>query len=210
MKKVIIFILVLVFVHQFVQAETLGDLLTGFRYRIDETDSSNSVIVNAAGRYFIDQAQDKYVRMTGYLHKDTDIVYDDTTPDYALPSGFKMVEGVMVKNNNFWYRTVPNPYFLRDTNITSWFVGWSDPATARLYMRGGTLADGDTVRVFYRSTASSLDTTTDTCEVPTDEQVHIIDEAILMYQEAKQNFQAQQALWQQLRIDEGVLKTEGK
>jgi len=209
MKRVLILLLVPIFCSLHLHAQTAGDMVTGFRYAIDETDTASSVVTNTAVLYFLNKAQYRYSLTHDAIEKSTRIIYSDDSADYGLPGDFVMAKGVVVNRANYWEPALPNPFFLRDTNVTNWYVAFDSVHEARLYIRTK-LGAGDTIRVTYRALAEKLDSLADTSDVPVELQGEIVDEAILMYLTAKANYSAEQALWQQRRIDEGIIKPEGQ
>ena len=85
-----------------------------------------------------------------------------------------------------------------------------DDDTIRVIYQGA-LRDGDTLRVEYLAAATSMGTDTNAiCQVPTDLQGFIVEEALGYYYGYLRMFQQQALIWQWVRIDMGVARPEGQ
>lgn len=191
------------------QAVTLvSDLIIDFRILTDEDTTKGSLVTNTEIVVFLNRGQDKIVRLGGYLKKSTDVICSDDSNSYGLPLTFRRLDGIAVfaMNENFnWTKVFNNPFFMIDTTVYQYYISWSHPDSARIYFKGD-FWEGDTIRVSYTGDASDLDTLTDTCEVPTDLQAFIIEEAIANYYRSRKNFTAQQQSQNQTRLDMGLIK----
>jgi hypothetical protein len=209
MKRVVIFLLMSIAFFYSGRADTLGGLLDRFNQRIGEPDSAYAFMSNTAKMNFIDMAQDKIVRIGNFLQRRVDVTFSRDSLKYALPVNFKKVTGVTVwGTDSVWYQVAMNQNFATETDLFQFFIAWANPDTAEIYLKGKQFYDGMTVRVFYLATAASLDTVTDTCEVPDDLEVYIIEEAMSFYRQAMTDYGTAQAIYQQVRLDLGVLQPQ--
>jgi hypothetical protein len=193
---------------------TAQDLIDGFRIRTGQTDTTRSYYTDAHVLYFLDQAQQKMSRLTGYIRRSHSIIYQDDSLCYTLPSQFKMIrdqqgDGVMVYNGGMWHTVLRNQNFAEDSRKFQYSVGWDSVGEARIYLKGMFIED-DTVRVFYRAKPNALDSVTDTIEVDTDMEVYVVEEAVAMFEQASRAHDIQMALQVQTRRDLGLIVTEEK
>lgn len=218
------------------QAKDAADLVADFRIRTNEPDTSESFSSDTAIARFLNMGQDKVVRLAQFLRKSVDVVYNSDSITYALPTDFKTTRGILTWMEGIWGPFVFNPMFGLDTVGVNGFVEWEHPNQATLYLQGGDAYDGDTIRVFYNGDApdmdvyrslffddtsgvtyTSIDTSgcdgacdsvwyPDSCYVPDDLHVFIIEEAISYQEQAKRAFQQAQLIRQEVRLDLGIVK----
>lgn len=174
-----------------------------------------------------------------YKPRHISIIYNSDSIKYTLPVNFRILRGVAFYSsfNEGWSQALENPYFSKDTTATTYFIDYPNPDTAWMYFESQEVTDGDTIRVWYDglsmanndtirifynrmivsgdsvkvvyfATPGSLDDDSTTFRI--DYDPFIIEEAMLYYEQAKQNFQASQAIWQQIRIDLGLLRPQGE
>ena len=202
-------ILVLMIVCPPSQATTLvSDLITDFRILTDEIAAQGSIVHDSEIVVFLNRAQDKVVRLGGFLPKKHDIVHSSDSLDYQLPSDVRYVTSVETRATaeaDKWTGFVRNEGFIIDTTAYEYYIRWDSATAQRIYVSGD-LENGDTIRVSYLGDANDLTDTTDTCEVPTDLQTFIIEEAIANYYRSRQNFSAQQQTQNQTRLDMGLVR----
>lgn len=187
---------------------TAADMIADFRILTDEDTTQGSLVADTEILVFLDNAQDKIVRIGGYLKKSTDVIHSEDSNSYGLPLAFRRLDGIAVHatNEGFkWTKVFNNPFFMIDTTVYQYYIGWSHPDSARIYFKGA-FWKGDTIRVSYIGDAADLDSLTAVCEVPTDLQTFIIEEAIANYERAKRNHQVQRQTQIQVRMDMGILK----
>lgn len=191
------------------QATTLvSDLIADFRILTDEIAAQGSIVEDSEIVVFLNRAQDKIVRLGGFLPKKYDIVHASDSTSYQLPSDVKRVTSVEMKATaeaGNWAGFVRNEGFIIDTTVYEYYIRWDSATAARLYIKGDNMVEDDTIRVSYVGDANDLTATTDTCEVPTDLQTFIIEEAIANYYRSKKNFTAQQQTQNQTRLDIGLI-----
>lgn len=186
--------------------QTQQTLLDMFRIRIGERDSTTSVIPDTSIKALINMAQDKQVKAMGYLPKVENILYHPDSNSYALDGSYKYETGVIVRTSDMWEAVVKNPGFLSETDRFSYDIRFHSSEQARLYIQGRDLYEDDTVRIFYAGTTPWLGGLADSCLVAGDDQVRIIDEALVMFEAAMRSWVAQKLQWDQLRFDMGALK----
>lgn len=210
LKIIVGVILVWMIVSSPGQATTLvSDLISDFRILTDEIAAQGSIVEDSEIVVFLNRAQDKIVRLGGFLPKKYDIVHAAGSTSYQLPSDVKRVisvEAKAVAEGSNWAGFIRNEGFIIDTTVYEYYIRWDSATTPRLYIKGDAINSGDTLRVSYVGDANDLTATTDTCEVPTDLQTFIIEEAIANYYRSRQNFTAQQQTQNQTRLDMGLIK----
>ncbi len=150
-----------------------------------------------------------------------DILFSHDSAYYGLPENCWRVIGIMVRSNEEWIGAALNELFITDTFTYSYFHYRSHQGS-QLYFKSSLLYDDDTIRVFYTRMAEDGDTLrvsysaraetmaglNDSCDAPEDLDGLIIEEALSFYEQAKRRHDLKSALWQQIRIDMGVLKRE--
>ena len=208
MKRIILIAIALVLLPFILKAQTKADMTAEFRDRIAETDTLTSLVTDTMIGTFLNHAQDKQVRMANYLPAFQDIIYSRDSSSYRLDAAFKYETGVILRTAELWEAVLLNVNFQSDIDRFSYQIKFHTTDTAHLYIQGRDIYAGDTIRVFYNGTATRLTLDTTTCDVSRDLQVRIIEEAIIMYEEAKRSWTSQQLLWQQLRIDMGVVSPQ--
>ena len=207
MKRLIFVILLCAAFTVSVSAETLGDLKTLLRYRLDEVDANKAFFTDSSLTHWLNMSQDAVVRLGGFIPKTTKINLD-TLRVFALPSGFRSVKQIFGWDaSREPYPVLPNPGFIGE-EVTMYFsVLWINPDSANLIIKvGAAEAPEDTIYVEYLSTANVLSTDTSTVDVPADLIHLIIKEATGYYYEALHMRGHAQAIWQEVRIDMGLLK----
>ena len=209
MRRLILFVLACFFLCSATQGVTLvSDLISDFRILTDEIAAQGSIVEDSEIVVFLNRAQDKVVRLGGFLPKKHDIVHSSDSLDYQLPFDVKYVTSVELRATGEageWAGFVRNEGYIIDTTVYEYYIRWDSATAPRVYVSGD-LELGDTIRVSYLGDANDLTATTDTCEVPTDLQAFIIEEAIANYYRSKQNFSAQQQTQNQTRLDMGLVK----
>jgi len=155
-----------------------------------------------------------------------DIVTSNDSLSYRLPRDFRRMMFAMGRSGARWKAMAQNPGFLIDTNVTSYFVAQSEVDSADLYVQSGQfMNDNDTIRVFYlRSPSPSVvagtwavkfiyagwpsEMTTDSteCELADGLEVFVVETATEYYLRYLKDYQRAQLVWQQVRMDMGVLK----
>lgn len=192
------------------QAVTLAsDLIADFRILTDEIAAQGSIVEDSEIVVFLNRAQDKIVRLGGFLPKKYDIVHQSGSTSYQLPAGVKWVTSVEVKataERSNWIGAILNEGFIIDTIVYQYYARWDSVGYMRMYIKSQAFVKDDTIRVSYQGDANDLTATTDTCEVETDLQTFIIEEAIANYYRSRQNFTAQQQTQNQTRLDIGLVK----
>ena len=208
MKRILLILLLAVLLPMISYAATAGDLLVQLRERVSEMDESTSYFADTTGIEWLNQAQSKIVRIGGHIPKYVDVTYIADSSVYPLPSGFRSLDGgAMVKESGRDYVNMfLNPLFMIDTLIFQFFVKWEDENQAHVYVKGRNLSVGDKVRVFYFGTAPALTASADSCYVPQDLHVYIIEEAISFYYGSSKREDIKQAIWQATRTDMGLIK----
>lgn len=202
-------VILLVCIGSFAQADTLDSLISKFRVRAMEKDSTTSLATNADIKVFINQAQARIAKVGGYLPKRVNIAYVEGTLIYSLPSTYKYLDdknGVLLRSADDWIPMLFNPGFLKDTTAPNYTVAFVGGDTAKLYLSGVGFAEDDTVAVHYFGAATPLTTGSQECDFPNDQEVFLIDEALLLYEQAKRDWGAYQLLYQSQRQDMGVEK----
>lgn len=205
MTRLVLMLLVLAFAGN-VYGQTQQTLIDMFRHRIGERDSTTSVVPDTSIKAFINMAQDKQVKSMGYLPKVTNILYHPDSNSYALDGSFKYETGVIVRTADMWEPVLKNPNFVSDADRFQYDIKFHSSEAARIYLQGRDLYEDDTVRVFYNGTTPWLDSLADSVLVAGDDQVRIIEEALIMFEAAMRSWQSQKLQWDQLRFDMGALK----
>jgi hypothetical protein len=127
----------------------------------------------------------------------------------------------MVYRSGYWGPAFLNPFFIKDTSVPVYFAYPDDSVGGDLYLRGTNMVEDDTIRVFYYRTAKTgdsvrvlyharaakMDSLADTTDFPSEMEPFVLDEAVNYYYEALRAFNVQQALYQQSRIDLGIIKS---
>lgn len=189
-------------------AKTLEGLINDFRIRAGEKDSSKSIASDADIRLFLDHAQARIAKVGGYLPKRVNIAYVEGTLIYTLPSTYKYLDdknGVLLRSADDWIPMLFNPGFLKDTTAPNYTVAFVGGDTAKLYLSGRGFAEDDTIVVHFYGAANNLSFGTE-CDFPNDQEVYVVDEALLLYEQAKRDWAGFQLLYQSQRQDMGVEK----
>lgn len=192
------------------QATDREDCVSMLRRVTAEEDTATSLYTDSTAAIWLNLGQHKAVKVGQYIPKHYDLFHNMDSADYALPSDFKAIQGLLVKKNTEWVRSFPNPFFILDTNVYQYFVGWKDQDSARLYLKGDNLLNDDTVRVFYLARAVDMDTGGAVCTVPGDLIPYVIDEAVQYYERYKRRFDVAGQVYQQSRTDMGIIKQSGQ
>lgn len=154
------------------------------------------------------------------IYDQTDFLYSPDSVAYDLPDDFRQEIGVMVDRGGFWFQAIENPYLAVDTGVPSYFAVPDDSVGGTFYFRAKNMVPNDTIRVFYWRTAKSgdsvrvlyyaradwMDDLTDTTQYPPENEPFVVEEAVKYYYQALRAFNVEQTLFQQSRIDMGVLK----
>ena len=146
------------------------------------------------------------------------------TDRYLLPEDFRSEIAVLLFANNksTWSHIFSNPGFMIDTNIVAYSINWFTRDTAFIFIRqdliqlapGDTLAvfyrrslrAGDTIRVLFHSIPTEMSTPSTECQLPDDLEEFVVEEAIGYYFRYKNDEIKAQSVWEQVRLDMGVLK----
>ncbi len=209
LKRILLWLIILTFAAHFVEAATLDDLLWGFRQRIGEPDSGSSIISDTAAMRFLDMAMDKVVPFGGFLPQRCDIAYSPDSMKYSLPTDFKRCSMVVAYDGEQWHAAVNNPGFITDVDKYQYFIWWENADQAELYLKGSYFYTDQTVRIHYLARAPNMDARTDSCYVPDDLHVFIIEEAVSYYEQAKKNHAVFQLLNAIVRQDMGIKVSAG-
>lgn len=204
MKRLAV-ILILLFVACGLRAATLYDLVTQLRATVGEEDSTWSAFSDTTAKKWLNLAQDKINRLGGYIEKTWDHTYATAdTFGVVLPSDFKAPKSAIIWVGNQWETMVPNKAFRYDTAAYQFDVQWKNKDTARVYFKGSDLYAGLQIRLTYLGNAADLTDSATVCEVSSDLQVFVIEEAISYYLKAQRQYQAAFMLEQQIRHDMGI------
>jgi hypothetical protein len=188
-----------------IHGATLATMIAEFRQRTGEKDTLTSFYTNADATTWINHAQDKLVRIGGYIPMQVDIRYSKDSMAYKLPVTFKQLKGAIRRSSGVWSHLIYNPGFRVDSTVANYFVEWKNTDTALLYLGGKTWVTPDTIRIFYNGSVARMTALTDECKVSSDLQVLILEEAISMYEEAKRSYQAMALIRGQVRQDMGLV-----
>ena len=208
MKRLLFVILVCAAFTLSVSAETLGGLKTLFRYRVDEVDATKAFFTDSSLTHWLNMSQEAVVRLGGFIPKTTKICLDTLTV-FALPSGFKSVKQIFGMRPDIYepYPIFPNPGFVSEKIAAGYSVIWITPDSANLIVKRGAADDPlDTLYVEYLSLPNVLSTDTSTVDVPADLIHLVIKEATGYYYEALHFRAHAQAIWQEVRMDMGLLQ----
>lgn len=209
MRSLIWVILFIVWVSPAYSA-TLAELIADCRAISGETDTAAGINTDADWTKFINLAQDKIVRLGGFIPKHSEgTVANSDSLGIVMPSDFRFINrknnGLIYFASGQWHRGLENPGFLVDTNVFNYFIGWKTADTAMMYAKRGS-GNTHTYRLFYFGTAADLDTLTDTCEVKEDEHVFIVEEAVSYYLMALHAYQVAAGVRSGVRQDMGIVK----
>ncbi len=208
MKKLIFIILASVMFMPTISAETLGDLKTRLRYRLDEVDATKAFFTDSSLSHWLNMSQESVVRLGGFIPKTAKFGLD-TNRAFAMPSGFRAIKKVfgIPPEDEGPYPVLRNPGFLTDVIAMQYSLIWINQDSANLILKMGAAENlEDTIYVEYLSTANVLTTDTSTVDVPADLIHLIIKEATGYYYEALHMRGHAQAIWQEVRMDMGLLK----
>lgn len=203
MKRFWCILLLGLLLHCSADSATLQDLINDLRSLAAEKDTALSLFSDADASKWINMAQDKIVRLGGYIPKDVDVVVSLDSLSLALPADFRSIHqnGAVLRKVGIWSRCLNNPGFMVDTNVVNYFVGWAMEDSARFYVKGGILMTNDTIRVFYYAFATDMLATDSVCHVPSDMQTDIVEEAMGYVEQARKRYDAQQIIKGQVRSD---------
>lgn len=208
MKRLIFVILFCAMFAPLISAETLADLKTRFRYRVDEVDTTKAFFTDSSLTHWLNMSQEAVVQLGKFIPKTTKI-HLDTLRVFALPSGFRSVKQIfgMSQNTMEPYPIYPNPGFMAEEVMMYFSVIWINPDSANLIIKVGAAENpDDTIYVEYLSTANVLTTDTSTVEAPANLTHLIIKQGIGHYYEALHMRGHAQAIWQEVRMDMGLLQ----
>lgn len=202
-------VLLFVILSTSLQAEYLSDLLWQFRQRINEPDTSTSLIDDTTAMLFIDKAQATVVPFGGFLPQRVDVTYSLDSQKYALPTDFKRIKFVQFWNELAWENVWHNPgKLLGDSTTNHFWIAWEHPEQAEIYLGGEYWFPGVQVRCHYLGIAPRLIERTDSVYVPVDLHGFILTEAISLYEAMKRNQQGFILFNNVVRQDMGIdLKT---
>lgn len=204
MKKLLV--LLLICLASSVLADSRVNLVTKFRQRVQEEDTTLSPFSDSAAQSWANQAQDKIARLGGYIRKSADVIFRTGKFEYNLPADFKYERGVIVRWANGWAGVIKNENLFKDTGTYTYDIWFKNVDSGRLYLSGTLLKNLDTVRVFYFAKPTPMTLGSDECSLSSDDETLVIDEMIAMYLEYKTAYQVMQAVQQQTRQDMGLPK----
>lgn len=209
MKRLILIILVCAIFALSVSAETLGDLKIRLRYRLDEVDVSKAFFTDSSLTHWLNMSQEGVVRLGGFIPKTAKFAIG-TDRVFAMPTSFRGISEIFAVSSEGSqppYPIAENPGFLLETIAMQYSVIWINPDSANLILKMGAIeAPEDTIYVEYMSTANVLTSDTSTVDVPADLIHLIIKEATGYYYEALHMRAHAQAIWQEVRMDMGLLQ----
>ena len=192
-----------------ISAETLGDLKTRFRYRVDEVDVSKAFFTDSSLTQWLNMSQESVVRLGGFIPKTAKFGLE-LNRAFAMPAGFRAIKKVFAISSDDAqgpYPVLRNPGFVTDVIAMQYSLVWINQDSANLILKMGAAENlEDTIYVEYVSTANVLSTDTSTVDVPADLIHLIIKEATGYYYEALHMRGHAQAIWQEVRMDMGLLK----
>lgn len=213
MKKLILLMLICFVLSASISAETLDDLKTRFRYRMDEVDSTKAFFTDSSLSHWLNMSQEAVVRLGGFIPKTAKYGLG-TDRSFAMPAGFRAIKKVFAISSDDSegpYPILRNPGFLTDVIAMQYSLIWINQDSANLILKIGAVEiPEDTIYVEYLSTANVLTTDTSTVEVPADLIHLIIKEATGYYYEALHMRAHAQAIWQEVRMDMGLLQQGGR
>jgi len=213
MRKINLFLLTAIFVLSgllTVQSATRDDLINQLRRRVHEERVPNSNFTDSSAAIWINLAQESVVRLGGFIPKTTKFELG-TDRSFALPSGFRGLKKVfgITSYNEDPYPILRNPGFLLDTITMQYSLVWINQDSANLILKMGAAENtDDTIYVEYVSTANVLSYDTSTVDVPSDLIHFIIKESMSYYNDAIGNYPQSRRLWQEVRVDMGIIKPE--
>lgn len=185
---------------------TLSDLIELLRGRAGVSSDTTVAFTNTDAMGWINQSQNKIVKLGGYIPKQTDITWlESDSLGYVLPSDFRVVDQVVMRSGESWQPVFQNPGFVYDSVVAQFFIKWKNADTAIIYGKH-IYPDSQMVRLFYRGAATQFTALTDTAEVKTDRHVHIIEEAYAMYLQSERLFQEAQLIIMLNRQDMGLMQ----
>ena len=203
MKRFWCILLLGLLLHSGVNSATLQNLINDLRALAAEKDTLLSLFSDADASKWLNMAQDKIVRLGGYLPKSTEIIYSSTSQSMALPTDYRSMHqnGALVRKAKQWNMMLENPGFIVDTGVANFFVGWHHEDTARFFSKGIVLITGDTMLVVYYAFATDRLATDSVCHVPQDMHVDIVEEAMGYVEQARKRYDIQQIIKAQVRAD---------
>ena len=210
-KLIVVFVITCIgFFCVHAEADNLATLKKKFGERIGEPDTATSSISDSAKVHFLNLAQDKVARLGGLLPLRTDVTFDPDSQRYELPAGLRRIRYVLVWNETQWFNVIDNQGFMHDTNSYQYFQDWKTTEAPEIYLKGNLFFEGQTVRVFYSGVPTAMTKDTSTCQVQSDMQGFVIDEAISYWLFSRLDMAAWQAMWQSVRADMGYAVGAGK
>jgi|GEM_PF-6054555 len=208
MKRLIFVVLVCVMFAPSILSETLGDLKTRFRYRVDEVNASKSFFTDSSLTHWLNMSQEAVVRLGGFIPKTAKFGLE-TNRSFAMPAGFRGIMQVFGVSSDYKdpYPILRNPGFVSDVIAMQYSIIWINQDSANLILKMGVVENPeDTIYVEYMSTANVLTGDTSTVDVPADMIHLVIKESTGYYYEALHMRAHAQAIWQEVRTDMGLLQ----
>ncbi len=206
LHRILVFLtFVLMIPVQSESATLLSDLIEQLRGRAGVSADTTAAFTNTDAMHWLNQAQNKIVKIGDYIPKHTDIVWlESDSLGYVLPSDFRVVDQAVIRSGLVWRLVLENPGFAHDTTAPQFFVKRQNADTALIYSKN-IYMESQLVRLFYRGTASQFTALTDTVEVQVDRHVFIIEEAYAMYLQSERLFQEAQVNIALSRQDMGLV-----
>ena len=135
MKKYLLIVLLLVASASY--SATLSDLKHKLRVRTSELTDSTSFFTDTMATIWLNMAQERIVRLGGYIPKYTDINYSWDSNTYNLPSGFIRATSGNIKTRGQWF-----PAYMVNNIVDSPYIQmkvvWKDEDSAQvILMRAG-------------------------------------------------------------------------
>jgi len=176
MKKLIFVILICAMFTSLISAETLGDLKTRFRYRVDEVDATKAFFTDSSLTHWLNMSQEAVVRLGGFIPKTAKYGLE-LNRAFAMPAGFRAIKKVFAISSDDAqgpYPILRNPGFVTDVIAMQYSLIWINQDSANLVLKMGAAENlDDTIYVEYLSTANVLNYDTSTVDVPAD-LIHLV------------------------------------
>jgi hypothetical protein len=180
---------------------------------VAEKDSTDSQWSNATARDFLTQGTIEVATMVGELQRKTKIVLVKSNgigkAQYALPSNWYAVTGVLIKKNVDFQPLVPKEIGALGDTLKGFVSNATQPvqyavsADTISVFPADKISDGDTLYVYYTLKPNTLDSNSQTTQLPfwTDELV--LDYAVMRARSKDMGFSEYQAWWQwfEARVD---------
>lgn len=131
MKRILLSLILALVLVPIAKADDLAGLTSDFRLRVNEPDTATSFFADSVAKSWLNQAQNKICRLTGFLQKVHADTFVDGQNKYGLTGDARSIRAVLIESDDIWYNitvTGPDPdpsvleyEFIRDDeNDTSW------------------------------------------------------------------------------------------